>query len=96
MNDSQLLDLIRCPVDGQSLLKASNEIVAALNGMVVKGELRDASDGIVQEPLEGALITTDGARLHAIRGGIPTLIPGEAIPLPASIQHLYSPAKTVH
>lgn len=96
MNESQLLDLLRCPVDGQSLMKASDILVVELNKIIASGELRDASDGVVQEPLDGALITTDGCRAHAVRGGIPTLIPGESITIPESLRHLNSPSTARH
>jgi len=86
MNDFPLLDLIRCPVDGQSLMQANAATVAALNRLIANGELRDALDGVVLEPLDGGLITIDGVRLHAIRGGIPTLIPGESITVPESVR----------
>jgi uncharacterized protein YbaR (Trm112 family) len=88
MNDSDLLDLIRCPVDGQSLKRASEPVVAAINQLIASGKLRDASDAVVQDSIDGGLITTDASRMHAIRAGIPTLIPGEAIPLPESIRVL--------
>jgi len=96
MNDSQLLNLLRCPVDGQSLTQATDTLVAELNKIIASGELRDASDGIVQESLDGALITTDGCRAHAIRGGIPTLIPGESIVVPESLRQMDSPSTASH
>ena len=88
MIDPKLLELIRCPVDGQPLIQADETVVLALNELIGRGELRDASDGLVEEPMDGALITLDRSRAHAIRDGIPTLIPGEAIPVPDSIQSL--------
>jgi uncharacterized protein YbaR (Trm112 family) len=82
MIDPKLLELIRCPVDGQPLVEASESTIAAINERIARRELRDASDGLIDEPIEGALITMDGSRGHAIRGGIPTLIPGESFTLP--------------
>lgn len=86
MVDPKLLELIRCPVDGQSLRPAPAEAVAAINDCIARGALRDASDGRIEEAIDGALITMDGCRGHAVRGGIPTLIPGESFSIPESIR----------
>jgi uncharacterized protein YbaR (Trm112 family) len=83
MIDPKLLELIRCPVDGQPLVEASESVIAAVNERIARRELRDVSDGLVEEPIEGALVTIDGSRGHAIRGGIPTLIPSESFALHA-------------
>jgi uncharacterized protein YbaR (Trm112 family) len=88
MIDPKLLDLIRCPVDGQPLMQANKMVVLAINQCIQRGELRDASDGLVEESIDGALVTIDGVRGHAIRSGIPTLIPGEAFALPDSVRSL--------
>jgi len=88
MIDARLLELIRCPVDGQALTQANAATVLAINESIERRELRDASDGLVDEPIDGALVTLDRARAHAVRGGIPTLIPGESLLLPESIQTL--------
>lgn len=88
MVDPKLLELIRCPVDGQSLRPASAEAVVAINDCIADGTLRDASDGRIEEAIDGALITLDGCRGHAVRGGIPTLIPGESFAVPDSIRSM--------
>ncbi|MGV3482930.1 MAG: hypothetical protein ACO1RT_00785 [Planctomycetaceae bacterium] len=91
MIDPKLLELIRCPVDGQPLMQANEDAVQALNACIGRGEIRDASDGLVDHPIDGALVTQDGARAHAVRGGIPTLIPGESMTLPPSVRALLQP-----
>jgi len=88
MIDSEFLALIRCPVDGQSLFPASDQMVAAINDQIRRGELRDASGGAVTEAFDAALLTVDRCRIHAIRGGIPTLIPGEAVTVPVELRDL--------
>jgi uncharacterized protein YbaR (Trm112 family) len=84
----KLLELIRCPVDRQPLMQASESVVSAINQCIQRRELRDASDAAVEEPMEEALVTIDGTRAHAVRGGIPTLIPAESIELPDAIRTL--------
>lgn len=84
MIDQKLLELIQCPIDGQPLAEADSATLAVFNEWIARRELRDASDGLIEEPMEGALITMDGRRGYAIRGGIPTLIPGESFTVPDS------------
>jgi uncharacterized protein YbaR (Trm112 family) len=88
MIDPKLLELIRCPVDGQTLVQANDEVVTALNQLIERREVRDASDGVVEQLMEGALVTADKTRAHAVRGGIPTLIPGESIVIPEFVRTL--------
>ncbi len=86
MIDESLLSLVRCPIDGQELLVASDELTAALNRQIDQRQLRDHVDAIVDEPLDGALVTRDGSRAYPVRECIPTLIPAESIPLTAELQ----------
>ena len=79
MIDPKLLDLLRCPVDGSALKLADDALIAKLNESIAQGELRDASDQKVAEPLEQGLATAE--RLYPVRGSIPTLIAEQAIPL---------------
>ncbi len=94
MIDPKLLALLRCPIDGKVLVPAPAVVVEAINQAIERRELRDASDGLVESTLEGALLTVDHSRAHAIRGGIPTLIPGESILLPSEIRALANPDAT--
>ncbi len=89
MIDPQLLQLIRCPIDGQTLSVAPSPVVTALNASINQRQLRDASDGVVEDAIDGALVTADRQRCYPIRGGIPTLIPGEAMPLAEMIQAIF-------
>lgn len=88
MIDDTLLSLVRCPIDGQSLVVASDELTAALNQRIEQRQLRDHVDAVVDEPLAGALVTGDGSRAYPVRECIPTLIPAESIPLPPELQEL--------
>jgi uncharacterized protein YbaR (Trm112 family) len=82
MIDTTLLTLIRCPVDGQSLVVAPDELTHKLNELVAQRQLRDRTDGLVEQPMDQALITADSSRVYPVRGGIPALIPSESIPMP--------------
>jgi uncharacterized protein YbaR (Trm112 family) len=91
MIDPALLSLIRCPIDSQPLEVASQPLCAALNQRIQQGQLRDQVDALVEEPLQGALVTRDATRAYPIREGIPTLIPTEAIPIPEELRPLLQP-----
>ncbi|HBJ35547.1 MAG TPA: hypothetical protein DDZ51_12520 [Planctomycetaceae bacterium] len=82
MMDAALLTLIRCPVDYQPLAIAPDELIAKLNELVAQRQLRDQTDGLVEQPMDQALITADASRIYPVRGGIPALIPSESIPVP--------------
>lgn len=81
MIDPSLLALIRCPIDGQSLTVGSEELTRELNRRIESQQLRDRTDGLVDQPLESVLVTADGSRAYPVRDEIPTLIPSEAIEL---------------
>ena len=88
MIDESLLSLIRCPIDGQELLIAADELTAALNQRIDQRQLRDHVDAVVDESLDQALVTRDGCRAYPVRESIPTLIPAESIPLPPELREL--------
>ena len=81
MIDEKLLTLIQCPISGQTLAIAADELIATLNEKIAGGSVRDRADQLVQQTLDQGLISEDGARLYPVRGGIPTLIADNAIEL---------------
>lgn len=81
MIDEKLLMLIQCPLSGQKLTIAADELIATLNKKINGGSVRDRADQLVQQTLDQGLVTEDGARLYPVRGGIPTLITEHAIEL---------------
>lgn len=81
MLDSELLNILRCPVTSQRLKQADHSLVERVNQMISSKQLRDASGGLVDQSVQGLLVTEDNSTAHAIRLGIPTLIPGESINL---------------
>ncbi len=72
------VELLRCPITGQSVKIASESVLRDLLQRQQSGSLR-ARSGEVTEPFESGLLTADGAWLYPIRSGIPVMLTGEAI-----------------
>jgi len=79
--DPELLCVIRCPKEGTSLAIASDSLLHEINRKIAAGQVRDAMDQRVDEPLEAGLVTVSGHRLYPVRGGIASLVADEAIEL---------------
>ncbi|MCX6981759.1 MAG: hypothetical protein NTV08_13530 [Verrucomicrobia bacterium] len=71
-------ELLRCPISGQPLKAAPEDIVRALQERQRIGALRTRS-GEIAEAFDSGLLTADGAWLYPIRSGIPVMLAGEAI-----------------
>jgi uncharacterized protein YbaR (Trm112 family) len=81
MIDQKLINMLRCPFDGSPLELADCSMVERVNEAVSRGEVRDFQDQKITQPIDGGLLNASGDRLYPVRGGIPTLVAGEAIHL---------------
>ena len=72
------LDILRCPISGQSLKNAPESTVHSLREAQRAGTLRNR-DGVACAAFEDGLMSGDGARFYPIRGGIPVLLAVEAV-----------------
>jgi uncharacterized protein YbaR (Trm112 family) len=79
MIDPELLEILCCPETRQPLLEADEALLARVNAAVAAKTLKNISGTLVSEPLDGALVTRDGARLYRVNQGIPVLLSDEAI-----------------
>ena len=72
------VELLRCPLTGQTVTPAPENLLRELQQRQQSGALRTRG-GEVAEQFEGGLLTSDGAWLYPIRSGIPVMLAGEAI-----------------
>jgi uncharacterized protein YbaR (Trm112 family) len=74
------LEVLRCPISGQTVQRATEELVRALQDLQRKGSLRNRSDALA-EPFETGLVSADGNWFFPVRGGIPVMLASEAVAL---------------
>jgi uncharacterized protein YbaR (Trm112 family) len=77
----ELFAILRCPVTQQRLTVADPALIGSLNQQIQSGSLRNHLGSAVTERLDGGLVRADGQWLYPVRGGIPVMLVGEAIPL---------------
>ena len=82
MIDSKLVEMLRCPIDGNRLEIAENTLLKRVNDAIGRGELRDVVDQKVTVPMDAALVNLGANRGYPIRGGIPSLVADQAFELP--------------
>ena len=71
-------ELLRCPITGQTVRRAEENVIRDLQQRQQSGTLH-ARGGEIAEAFDGGLLTADGAWLYPIRSGIPAMLAGEAI-----------------
>ena len=79
--NSDVFQLIRCPVTQSDLVAATAEQLEALNRRIESGDAFYRLGRAITEPLENALLNIDQSHAMPVRGGIITLIADEAIVL---------------
>ena len=72
------LHLLRCPATAQRLLAADAADVAAFNAAILRRSLRNCSGTLVQQPMDAALVTADGALFYPIVDGVAVLMADQA------------------
>ena len=81
MIDPKLLQILRCPIEGNPLKVADPEMLERVRLAIEQGTARDRLDQRVHQDIDGGLINQSGTWIYPIRGEIPTLVADEAIRL---------------
>lgn len=79
--DKYLLEILRCPITGQSLNPLDKERLKKLNAAITKGGVRYQDGTVVDAPLAAALLTTNGSTLYRVDDDIPVMLEDRAIPV---------------
>ena len=74
----RLLDILRCPITGQSLRELDAGELESLNQLIADGGLKTRG-GETAEPLRAALITDNREWIYAVDDGVPVMLPDQAL-----------------
>ncbi|MDC1072162.1 Trm112 family protein [Gammaproteobacteria bacterium] len=77
--DRKLLEILCCPATKQSLVVMSSDELSAINLKIAAGEITNAGQKIVAQPLEEGLITQNRLRIYRVDDGIPVMLEAESI-----------------
>ncbi len=78
--DKRLLEILVCPVTKVPVRPLSKDELGVLNREVGQGAVCYVDGSNVEEPLEEALITSDGKTVYRVDGGIPVMLEEQGIP----------------
>jgi len=77
--DRKLLEILCCPATKQSLVVMSSDELSAINLKIAAGQITNADEKIVTQPLEEGLITQNRLRIYRVDDGIPVMLEAESI-----------------
>ena len=78
---SELVDILVCPETKQPVRLATAAELAALNGRIRSGTLRNRGGEPVKTELVEALVREDGRILYPVDDGIPVMLVEESVEL---------------
>jgi uncharacterized protein YbaR (Trm112 family) len=79
--DSNLLDIICCPVTRQPLATMPKATLAELNGLIQAQKIKARDGALVTDELAEALVTEDGKLAYPVVDDIPVLLEERGISL---------------
>ena len=77
--DSRLLEILCCPITRRPLRLLDGDSLERVNLAINDGKVRNHGGAELVEPLDSALVTTEGDLVYPIRGGVPVLLEEECI-----------------
>ena len=82
MIDQELLAILVCPENKESVSVADQTTIDAINAAIQKGELKNRGGEAIKNAIDGGLVRKDGKVLYPIRDEIPVMLVEESISLP--------------
>ena len=79
--DDQLIQMLRCPQDHSSLLRAEQHLVERTNRAIATGKVVNVGGQRVKKSIDGGLVREAGDVMYLIIDEIPVMLPDEAIDL---------------
>lgn len=73
--DTQLLDILICPVTGAALQHLTASELVDINKRIEAGSARHADGTAVDARLDAGLITVDGRTIYRVDDDIPVMLP---------------------
>ncbi len=77
----QLDRFLRCPITKEGVSWADAMLLRRVNRAIEAGSVTNRVGAPVREPLDAALVDRSGTWIHPSWGGLPTLLPDDAIEL---------------
>ena len=77
--DSRLLEILCCPITRRPLRVLPADVLQRVNAAIATGKVRNQGGSGILEPLQDALVTTEGDLVYPVRDGIPVLLEEECI-----------------
>jgi uncharacterized protein YbaR (Trm112 family) len=77
----ELLEILVCPESKQPVKMATPQQLAAVNGRIRAGKLRNRGGQLVEHELSEALVREDGRILYPVDDDIPVMLVEESIEL---------------
>ncbi len=75
----RLLEILCCPITRRPLQRLDEVALERVNKAIESGSVRNHGGIEIREPLEQALVTTEGDLVYPVRAGVPILFEEECI-----------------
>jgi len=77
--NGRLLEIVCCPITRRPLERLDAATLGAVNRAIAAGKVRNHGGTPLVEPMEAALVTSDGDLVYPVREDIPVLLEEECI-----------------
>lgn len=77
--NGKLLDILCCPITRRPLQRLDAAVLERVNKAIAEGSVKNHGGLEIRQPLEAALVTTEGDLVYPVRAGVPVLFAEECI-----------------